>query len=208
MLSPCPWSKIDRWRNSLFAGGRSRGRTLCPAPGPVRRVEQGWVESAVRAVSRGLSHKNALEAHQNGGLSFGCYDLFLSTIDSVFSLENVLRNVFKNINRARQQEEYFCNKISSFYCANTRLVSCFGYSHCYAPINVKPAGGWGRAWGGDLTFFKNLPSNSLPTGKLFKSNAQKFPHPRRHIARTPIVRIGKKIDFVSLYPRLLQYHNI
>ena len=70
------------------------------------------VESAVRAVSRGLSHKNALEAHQNGGLSFGCYDLFLSTIDSVFSLENVLKNVFKNINRVSQQEEYFCNKSS------------------------------------------------------------------------------------------------
>ena len=66
----------------------------------------------VRAVSRGLSHKNALEAHQNGGLSFGCYDLFLSTIDSVFSLENVLKNVFKNINRVSQQEEYFCNKSS------------------------------------------------------------------------------------------------
>ena len=77
-----------------------------------------------------------------------------------------------------------------------------------APINVKPAGGGGRAWGGDLTFFKNLPSNSLPTGKLFQPNAQKFPHPGRHIARTLIIRIGKKIDFVSLYPRLLQYRNI
>ena len=46
----------------------------------------------------------------------------------------------------------------------------------YAPINVKPAGG-GRVWGEDLTFFKNLPSNSLPTGKSFQSNATKFPHP-------------------------------
>jgi len=36
--------------------------------------------------------------------------------------------------------------------------------------------------GGDLTFFKNLPSNSLPTGKPSQSNAQKFPHPGRHIA--------------------------
>ena len=33
-----------------------------------------------------------------------------------------------------------------------------------------------------MTFFKNLPSNSLPTGKPFQSNAQKFPHPGRHIA--------------------------
>ena len=41
--------------------------------------------------------------------------------------------------------------------------------------------GGGRARGGDLTFFKNLPSNSLPTGKPFQSNAQKFPHPGRHI---------------------------
>ena len=48
----------------------------------------------------------------------------------------------------------------------------------YASINLKPAGeGGGRARGGDLTFFKNLPSNSLPMGKPFQSNAQKFPHP-------------------------------
>ena len=43
-------------------------------------------------------------------------------------------------------------------------------------------GGGGRAWGGDLTFLKNLPSNSLPTGKSFQSNATKFPHPGLHIA--------------------------
>ena len=36
--------------------------------------------------------------------------------------------------------------------------------------------------GWDLTFFKNLPSNSLPTGKSFQSNAIKFPHPGLHIA--------------------------
>ena len=33
-----------------------------------------------------------------------------------------------------------------------------------------------RAWGGDLTFFKNWQSNSLPTGKSFQSNATKFPN--------------------------------
>ena len=56
-----------------------------------------------------------------------------------------------------------------------------------APINVKQAGGGGggRAWGGDLTFFKNLKSNSLPMGKSFQSNATKFPHPRLHIAVNP-----------------------
>ena len=47
------------------------------------------------------------------------------------------------------------------------------------PINVKGVlgvgGQGGRAWCGDLTFFQNLLSNSLPTGKSFQSNAQKFP---------------------------------
>ena len=65
------------------------------------------------------------------GLSLGCHDLFLFTIDSVFSLENVLKNVFKNFNRVSRQEGCFCNKRSSFYCANPCLLSCFGYSHCY-----------------------------------------------------------------------------
>ena len=50
----------------------------------------------------------------------------------------------------------------------------------YAPINVKPAGG--MAWGGDLTSFKTLQSNSLPTGKSLQSNATKFPLPAQHIA--------------------------
>ena len=45
----------------------------------------------------------------------------------------------------------------------------------YAPINVMPVEGGGRAWGGDLTFFKNLQSNSLPTSKSFQSNATTFP---------------------------------
>jgi len=33
-----------------------------------------------------------------------------------------------------------------------------------------------------VTFFKNLPSNFLPKGKSFQSNATKFPHPGLHIA--------------------------
>ena len=33
-----------------------------------------------------------------------------------------------------------------------------------------------------MTFFKNLQSNSLPTGISFQSNATKFPQPRLHIA--------------------------
>ena len=36
-----------------------------------------------------------------------------------------------------------------------------------------------------MTFFKNLQSNPLPTGKSFQSNAAKFPHPRLHIAVNP-----------------------
>ena len=34
-----------------------------------------------------------------GGLCFECYDLLLSTMNSVFSLENVLKNVFKDLSR-------------------------------------------------------------------------------------------------------------
>ena len=49
--------------------------------------------------------------------------------------------------------------------------------------HLKAGGGeGGRAWGVDLTFLKNLPANALPMGKLFQSNAQKFPHPGQHIA--------------------------
>ena len=47
---------------------------------------------------------------------------------------------------------------------------------------AKGGGGGGRAWGGDLTFFKNLPSNSLSMGKSFQSNATKSLHPGQHIA--------------------------
>ena len=72
----------------------------------------------------------------------------------------------------------------------TLIINCYVTSfkisftiYCNAPISLKPAGGGGgRTWGGDLTFFKNLRSNSLPAGKSFQSNATKFPHPRLHIA--------------------------
>ena len=33
-----------------------------------------------------------------------------------------------------------------------------------------------------MTFLKNLPSDSLPTGKSFQSNVTKFLHPGLHIA--------------------------
>ena len=53
----------------------------------------------------------------------------------------------------------------------------------YAPINVKPVGGGGegggKAWGGDLTFFKNLPSNSLPMHEqIIPFNSNQISPPR------------------------------
>ena len=48
------------------------------------------VESAILEVSCGFSHKNALEAHQNGGERVECSTC---RIHSVFSLENVLKSV-------------------------------------------------------------------------------------------------------------------
>ena len=62
-----------------------------------------------------------------------------------------------------------------------------------AHINVKP-----RAWGGDLTFFKNLSSNSLPMGKSFQSIATKFPHPGLHIAVHP--KAGPKKGTIKISP--------
>ena len=48
------------------------------------------------------------------------------------------------------------------------------------------------AWGRDLTFVKNLRSNSQPKGKTFQSNATKFPHPGIHIALTNIPRLDPR----------------
>ena len=52
--------------------------------------------------------------------------------------------------------------------------------------------------GGDLTFFKNLQSNSLATGKSFQSNATKFPHLRLHIAVNP--KAEAKESTIKIYP--------
>ena len=57
--------------------------------------------------------------------------------------------------------DYVLQQVQTLSCCNS----------LNAPINVKPAGGrQGMGWG-HLTFFKNLPSNLLPTGKSFQSNA-------------------------------------
>ena len=48
---------------------------------------------------------------------------------------------------------------------------------------------------GDLTFFKNLPSNSFPS---FQSIATKFPHPGMHIAVHP--KAGPKKGTIKISP--------
>ena len=77
-------------------------------------------------------------------------------------------------------------------------------------------GGGGRAWGGDLTFLKNLPSNSLPTGKSFQSNATKFPHPGLHIAvkypkagpNKGTIEISPDKTLQSLFMNIVHHNNI
>ena len=49
-------------------------------------------------------------------------------------------------------------------------------------LAVRAGGGGGDARCGDFTFLKNLPLNSLLTGKSFQSNVTKFPHPGLHLA--------------------------
>ena len=63
----------------------------------------------------------------------------------------------------------------------------------------------GIGWGfGDLTFFKNLPSNSLPS---FQSTATKFPHPGMHIAVHP--KAGPKEGTIKISPnKTLQFFFI
>ena len=65
-------------------------------------------------------------------------------------------------------------------------------------LSRRGRGGGGRAWGEDLTFFKNLPSNSLPAGKSFQSIATKFPHPGLHIAVHP--KAGPKKGTIKISP--------
>ena len=45
---------------------------------------------------------------------------------------------------------------------------------CKGSVGGGGGGQGGRAGCGNVTFFQNLLSNSLPTGKSFQSNAQKF----------------------------------
>ena len=57
-------------------------------------------------------------------------------------------------------------------------LGCACHAFDRAPdARVGGGGGVVRAWCGDLTLFKTLSLNSLPTGKSFHSNAQIFPSP-------------------------------
>ena len=93
-------------------------------------------------------------------------------------------------------------------CVNSLLIANDERHRNYAPINVMPAGGGGRAWVEDLTFSKNFQSNSLPTGKLFQSNATKFPHPRLHIAVNPKAEPKKGTIKISPNKTLQSFINV
>ena len=71
-----------------------------------------------------------------------------------------------------------------------------------------PAGGGGRAWGWDLTFFKNLQSDSLPTGKSFQSNATKFPRPRLYNTVNPKAEPKKGTIKISPNKTLQSFINV
>ena len=82
------------------------------------------------------------------------------------------------------------------------------FTLCTYQCNAGGAGGGGRTWGGDLTFFKNLQSNSLPTGKSFQSNATKFPYPRLHIAVNPKAEPKKGTIKISPNKTLQSFINV
>ena len=59
-----------------------------------------------------------------------------------------------------------------------------------------------------MTFFKNLQSNSLPSGKSFQSNATKFPCPRLHIAVNPKAEPKKGTIKISPNKTLQSFINV
>ena len=88
----------------------------------------------------------------------------------------------------------------------TWLVNYVVMVLCTYQRNAGGAGG--RAWGGDLTFFKNLQSNSLPTGKSFQSNATKSPWPGLHIAVNPKAEPKKGTIKISPNKTLQSFINV
>ena len=124
---------------------------------------------------------------------------FMTILVKILSLLNIFSSVYiilflvpsKRYGQKKQLQ--FCFAIFTAYFSLFPQVN--------APINVMPAGGGGgggRAEGGDLTFFKNLQSNALPTGKSFQSNVTKFPHPRLYIAVNP--KAGSKKGTIKISP--------
>ena len=65
-------------------------------------------------------------------------------------------------------------------------------------LSRRGGGGGRQGMGWDLTFFKNLSSNSLCTGKSFQSIATKFRHPGLHIAVHP--KAGPKKGTIKISP--------
>lgn len=66
------------------------------------------LDSKILVVSRELSHKNALKAHQNGSESVECSNLFLcAIIMSVFSLKNVLKSISNNFDGLVGRKDVF-----------------------------------------------------------------------------------------------------
>ena len=51
----------------------------------------------------------------------------------------------------------------------TKMKQLKSTGKCTIIVKLAGRGGVGGAWDGDLTFFKNFPSNSLPMGKSFQS---------------------------------------
>ena len=104
----------------------------------------------------------------------------------------IIRVTLRRIQKSFRRKSTFCKfkhiilskgyKESQFYKLYTMIVANEPYTdHLYWQEST-----WflftSVYFDGDLTFFKNLPSNSLPKGKSFQSNATKFPHPGLHIA--------------------------
>ena len=95
----------------------------------------------------------------------------------------------------RQERPRSLSMLDECFLTLIRLRHAFPEEHlCNYQLKAGGGGrGGGRAWGGDLTLLKNLPSNSQPTGKPFQSNAQQFHYPGRHIA-VNYSQAGRKKD--------------
>ena len=94
---------------------------------------------------------------------------------------------FGSVKACKKEKE-----LTSGWCASLKnAFASASYSFILMHLSMLCRRG-GKAGRGDLTFFKNLQSNPLPTGKSFQSNATKFPHPGLHIALSNIPRLDPR----------------